>query len=266
MPTGPRKKWRMRFSKWHALGNAYLVVERNELSEPLSPELVSRLCDPHYGAGADGVLEIAAVHGPEADALVWNPDGSLAELSGNGARIAAMWLARRSAVAFPLVRMGERTVAARIDGDGVEVDLGPVDVSRPEALEVGGERLEFTPVSIGNPHAVFRREPTRAELLRLGPLVEGHERFPARTNVQLVRADGPGDLTVRVWERGAGETLASGSSAAAAAAAAVTHGWCESPVRVHLPGGTLLVDIREGRATLSGPVTEIFRGETVSDP
>jgi diaminopimelate epimerase len=169
-------------------------------------------------------------------------------------------------VAFPLVRMGERTVAARIDGDDVEVDLGPVDAGRPEALEVGGERLEFTPVSIGNPHAVFRREPTRAELLRLGPLVEGHDRFPARTNVQLVRADGPGDLTVRVWERGAGETLASGSSAAAAAAAAVTHGWCESPVRVHLPGGTLLVDIREGRATLSGPVTEIFHAETVSEP
>jgi diaminopimelate epimerase len=256
----------MRFSKWHALGNAYLVVERSELSEPLSPEVASRLCDPHYGVGADGVLEIAAVHGAEADVVVWNSDGSVAELSGNGARIAAMWLARRSAVAFPLVRIGGRTLAARIDGDEVEVDLGPVDVGRPEALEVRGKRLEFTPVSIGNPHAVFRREPTRRELLRLGPLVESHERFPTRTNVQLVRADGPADLTVRVWERGVGETLASGSSAAAAAAAAVAQGWCESPVRVHLPGGTLLVDIREGRATLSGAVTEILTGVTVSEP
>ena len=132
------------------------------------------------------------------------------------------------------------------------MDLGPIDVGFPESIEVDGERLEVTPVSVGNPHAVVRREPTREELLRLGPLVERHERFPQRTNVQLVRPDGPTDLTVLVWERGAGETLSSGSSAAAAAAAAVTHGWCESPLRVHLPGGTLSVDIREGRAILTG--------------
>ena len=118
-------------------------------------------------------------------------------------------------------------------------------------------------MSVGNPHAVVRREPTREELLRIGPLIENHERFPGRTNVQLVRPDGPTDLTVAVWERGAGETRSSGSSAAAAAAAAVVHGWCRSPLRVHLPGGTLDVDIREGRAIVSGPVVEIFRGETV---
>ncbi|HLF68326.1 MAG TPA: hypothetical protein VI503_03200, partial [Gaiellaceae bacterium] len=145
----------------------------------------------------------------------------------------------------------------------VEVDLGLAEVGRPEALDVDGERLEFTPVSVGNPHAVIRREPTREDLLRLGPLVERHERFPDRTNVQLVRPDGESDLTVLVWERGAGETPSSGSSAAAAAAAAVVHGWCRSPVRVHLPGGTLNVDIREGRAILSGPAEEICRGETL---
>lgn len=254
----------MRFSKWQALGNTYLVVERADLPGPLSSDDARWLCDPHHGVGADGVLEIAEIRGAEADVVVWNPDGSGAELSGNGARIAAMWLARRSAVAFPRVRLGGRTVPARIEGDEVEVDLGPVEVGRPEALEVDGERLEFTPVSVGNPHAVIRREPVRDELLRLGPLVERHERFPSRTNVQLVRPDGPGDLTALVWERGAGETLASGSSAAAAAAAAVVHGWCESPVRVHLPGGTLVVDLREGRAIVSGPVAEIFQGETVS--
>lgn len=253
----------MRFSKWHVLGNAYLLVERAELVEPLSPDEARALCDPHTGVGADGVLEVVEVHGAEASVAVWNPDGSRAELSGNGARIAAMWLARRSGVAFPRVRMGERTIPARIEGDHVEVDLGPVDVGRPEALELEGERLELTPVSIGNPHAVLRREPTREELLRLGPLVERHVRFPERTNVQLVRAEGPNDLTVRVWERGVGETSTSGSSAAAAAAVAVAHGWCETPVRVHLPGGTLTVDIREGRAVLSGPVAEVFRGELV---
>ena len=253
----------MRFSKWHALGNTYLLLERAELTDPLSSDDARALCDPSTGVGADGVLEVVDVRGSEADVLVWNRDGSTAELSGNGARIAAMWLARRSAVAFPRVRLGERTIPARVEGDDVEVDLGPVDVGRPEALDLGDERVEFTPVSVGNPHAVLRREPGRDELLRLGPLVERHERFPGRTNVQLARSDGPNDLTVLVWERGVGETRASGSSAAAAAAAAVVHGWCESPVRVHLPGGTLEVDIREGRAVLSGQVVEIFRGETV---
>lgn len=253
----------MRFSKWHALGNAYLLVERGDLPAALVPDEVRRLCDPNYGIGADGILEVTDIRGAEADIVVWNPDGSRAEVSGNGARIAALWLARRSGVAFPRVRLGERLVPARVSGDEVEVDLGLAEVGAPEPIEVGGERLEFTPVSVGNPHAVFRREPERDELLRLGPLVERHERFPERTNVQLVRADSPGDLSIVVWERGAGETLASGSSAAAAAAAAVTHGWCKSPVRVHLPGGTVAVDLREGRAILSGPVAEIARGETV---
>ena len=229
------------------------------------PALPVRVRDAS-GAGDTvvAVLGLMLAMQAEADVAVWNPDGSRAELSGNGARIAALWLARRSGVAFPRVRLGERLIPARVDGDDVEVDLGHVDVGRPEALEVDGERLEFTPVSVGNPHAVLRREPERQELLRLGPLVERHGRFPERTNVQLVRADAPGDLTVLVWERGAGETLASGSSAAAAAAAAVAHGWCESPVRVHLPGGTVTVDIREGRAILSGRVVEVAVGETVS--
>jgi diaminopimelate epimerase len=253
----------MRFSKWHALGNSYLLVERPDPERALAPADALRLCDPHHGVGADGVLEVTDVRGAEADVVVWNPDGSRAELSGNGARIAAMWLARRSGVAFPRIHIGERVLPARVEGDEVEVDLGTVHVGRPEALNVDTERIEVTPVSVGNPHAVVRREPSRDELLRLGPLIERHERFPDRTNVQLVRADGPHDLTVAVWERGAGETLASGSSAAAAASAAVVHGWCTSPVRVHLPGGTLTVDVREGRAILSGPVMEIFRGETV---
>ncbi len=254
----------MRFSKWHALGNAYLLVERADVGDALTAADVVGLCDPHHGVGADGILEVVDVRGAEADVVVWNPDGSQAELSGNGARIAALWLARRSGVAFPRIHLGDRVVPARVDGDDVEVDLGPVHVSRPEALTIDGERLELTPVSVGNPHAVVRRDPTGDELRRLGPLIERDERFPERTNVQLVRVDSPHDLTVAVWERGAGETLASGSSAVAAAAAAVVHGWCTSPVNVHLAGGTLTVDVREGRAVLSGPAVEIFRGETTS--
>jgi diaminopimelate epimerase len=251
----------MRFSKWHALGNSYLLVERAELRDALTPEAVRRACDVHTGVGSDGLLEIASVDGAEAEVVIWNPDGSRAEISGNGARIVALWLARRSGVAFVRLRAGGRRLPARIDGDSVEIDLGEVEVGRPEPLDVAGERLEFTPVSVGNPHAVIRRDATRADLLRLGPLVERHERFPARTNVQLVRVDGPSDLSVLVWERGAGETQASGSSAAAAAAAAIVHGWCDGPVRVRLPGGVLGVDLRDGRAVLDGPAEEICRGD-----
>jgi diaminopimelate epimerase len=143
------------------------------------------------------------------------------------------------------------------DGAEVEMDMGAVEVAETETIRVNGEDVELTPVSVGNPHAVIRRDPDRAELLRLGPLVETHERFPERTNVQLVRADGMHDLAVGVWERGAGETLSSGTSAVAASAAAVANGWCESPVTVHLAGGNLEVELAGGHARLTGPAEEI---------
>ena len=142
------------------------------------------------------------------------------------------------------------------------MDMGAVEVGEPETIDVAGEPVELVPVSVGNPHAVIRREPDRDELLRLGPLVENHVRFPERTNVQLVRVDGPNEVTVGVWERGAGETLSSGTSAVAVAGAAVRHGWCESPVTVHLAGGDLVVTVDEGmNASLVGPAEEICRLE-----
>ncbi len=255
----------MRLSKWQALGNDYLLVEPAELTEPLTPELVERLCDYHYGVGSDGLLELVSVDGAAAELRIWNPDGSTAELSGNGARIAAAWLSRRSGAELVELHVRERVVAARVGEDGVvELDVGPAVVGETETLDLDGEEVEFTPVSVGNPHAVVRREPERADLLRLGPLIERHARFPARTNVQLVRVDGPHDVTVGVWERGAGETLSSGTSSVAAAAAAVAHGWCESPVEVHLPGGDLRVELdADYRARLIGPATEICRIELV---
>jgi diaminopimelate epimerase len=144
----------------------------------------------------------------------------------------------------------------------VEIDLGPVEVGRPEVLDVDGG-LELTPASVGNPHAVVRLDAaTREDLLRLGPALETHPRFPERTNVQLLRVDGRHELTVLVWERGAGETAASGSSSAAAAAVAVARGWAESPVTLHLPGGDLHVRLDAGRATLAGPVERISTGES----
>jgi diaminopimelate epimerase len=253
----------MRFSKWHGLGNDYLLVERAEVGSPLAPTLVRRLCDYHLGIGSDGILEVVSADDLRAEVVIWNPDGSTAELSGNGTRIAARWLARRGGADEVTISVGPREVAARMRGGlEVEMDMGPVEVFPVETLEVDGTLLEFTPVSVGNPHAVIRRDPERVELVRLGPLVENHPRFPERTNVQLVRVNSRSDATVGVWERGAGETLSSGTSACAVAGAAVANGWCESPVTVHLAGGDLRVEIDERfHARLTGPAQEICTGE-----
>jgi diaminopimelate epimerase len=192
--------------------------------------------------------------------VIWNPDGSTAEMSGNGTRIAAAWLAAREGVDEIEVRVGPRVVRARILGGGlVEQELGPVEVGERET--VAG--VSFVPVSVGNPHAVVEGDPE--ELPRIGPLLETHERFPERTNVQLARVDGDHDLTVGVWERGAGETLSSGTSAVAASAAAVANGWCESPVTVHLAGGDLRVELARGEATLTGPAEEICTVELAEE-
>ena len=253
----------MRFWKWHALGNSYLVVEREELGSPLEPKLATRLCDPRYGIGSDGVLEVVAVEGTQAEIVIWNPDGSVAEFSGNGSRIAAAWLGRHAGSAQVTVGVAGRSYPAAIRDDGtIAMGVGDVEVGEIETLELDGERVELTAVSVGNPHAIVRTDADRETLLRLGPGLETHPRFPDRTNVQLVRVDGVNELTVLVWERGAGETSASGSSAVAVAAAAVTNGWCESPVTVRMPGGELRVELDdENRITLIGPAEEICEGE-----
>ncbi|HWJ32451.1 MAG TPA: diaminopimelate epimerase [Gaiellaceae bacterium] len=232
----------MRSSKWHALGNVYLLVEQ---VEPLTAERAREL-----SRDTDGVLEVDGNR-----VTVWNPDGSVAEMSGNGARIAAAWLARETGERSVSLRVGDRDVTATVDGDNVALDVGRVEVGAPETLDVEGDQVEFTPVSVGNPHAVVRRDP--ADVRHLGPLLEHHPRFPSRTNVQLVRVDGEHDVTVGVWERGAGETTASGTSSVAAAAAAIANGWCTSPVTVHMPGGDLFVEIVDGEARLTGPAVEL---------
>jgi diaminopimelate epimerase len=249
----------MQFSKWHGLGNDYLLVERAELAFPLTPARVQKICDYHFGVGSDGIVEVTSANKDHADVVIWNPDGSTAELSGNGTRIAARWLARRTGAETVRISVGAREVVASMqNGRQVEMAMGRVEVGDTETIDVAAEEIELVPVSVGNPHAVIRREPDRDELLRLGPLVERHERFPERTNVQLVRLDGPHAVTVGVWERGAGETLSSGTSAVAVAGAAVRHGWCESPVTVHLAGGDLVVILDNNlNATLVGPAEEI---------
>jgi diaminopimelate epimerase len=225
----------MKLSNWHALGNSYLLAEGADLSAE----------DVRRAVGeADGIVQVVAT-GPEwAEVVIWNPDGSTAEMSGNGTRIAARWLADRTGAEHVRVRVGPREVAARmLGGADVEQNLGPVEVGAPETVD----GIEFVPVSVGNPHAVVQGSP--AEISRIGPLLETHPRFPERTNVQVVHVDGPGQVTARVWERGVGETTASGTSAVAVAAA--THD--DGEVIVHFPGGDLLVRLDGGRAYLTGP-------------
>jgi diaminopimelate epimerase len=250
----------MRFWKWHALGNSYLIVE-----EQLDADLARRLCDLRYGIGSDGVVEVVGLNGATAEIVIWNPDGSVAEFSGNGSRIAAAWLGARAGTPQVTIAVAGRAYPAAIRDDGtIATGVGDVEVGKTETIELGDERIEFTAVSVGNPHAVVRLAADRDDLLRLGPLIERHERFPERTNVQLVGVGGPNELTVLVWERGAGETSASGSSAVASAAAAVANGWCESPVTVHMPGGDLRVELDdEARITLVGPAEEICEGDVL---
>jgi diaminopimelate epimerase len=230
----------MRSSKWHALGNVYLLVERAELT---SDEARANVGD------ADGIVQVFASRSDSADVVIWNPDGSTAEVSGNGTRIAARWLAERTGAPLVRIRTGGREIVARmLDGGDVEQDMGAVLVGPPERVE----GIELVTVSVGNPHAVVQGDP--AEITRLGPLLETHERFPDRTNVQVVRVERPGEVTARVWERGVGETSASGTGAVAIVAA--THGDGDE-VLVHFPGGDLRVRLDAGRAYLTGPAERL---------
>jgi diaminopimelate epimerase len=227
----------MRSSRWQAQGNVYLVTDDG----PLTPDSVRTDV-----GDADGILEVFRTGGDWLEIAIWNPDGSRAEMSGNGTRIAASWLAERTGADEVVVRIGPREVHARmLPGDLVEQNLGAVSVGEPE--EVDGIRL--TTVDVGNPHAVVEGDP--AELPRIGPLLEVHERFPRRTNVQVARRTSTG-IEARVWERGAGETASSGSSAVAVAAAF----GCE-PVVVSFPGGELTVRFVGAEALLTGPATRV---------
>jgi diaminopimelate epimerase len=226
----------MRFSRWQALGNVYLVAP------PLPDATPERVRE--WVGDADGLVEVNRIADDAAEVVIWNADGSQAELSGNATRIAAAWLARQTSAEAVRILAGDREVLVRFRPDGLaEQSMGEVRVGEPEEVE----GVRFTPVDVGNPHAVVRGDP--AEVTRLGPLLETHARFPQRTNVQVARVDGDGVVTARVWERGVGETASSGTGAVAVAAACVGEG--ETVVR--FPGGALTVRIEDGRATLIGP-------------
>jgi diaminopimelate epimerase len=229
----------MTSSRWHAHGNVYLVAD----DDALTPERVRELA-----RGTDGILQVLRVEGDMVEIVIWNTDGSIAEMSGNGTRIAGAWLMDRSGGTEAQVVVGPLTVTVRQVGERLyESAMGEVTVGELETVD----GIELTTVVVGNPHAVVVGDPD--DVTRLGPMLETHARFPDRTNVQIAHVDGPGHVTARVWERGVGETTASGSSAVAVAAA--THG--EGDVVVHFPGGDLQVRLRDGRAWLTGPAEPV---------
>jgi diaminopimelate epimerase len=260
----------MRFAKWQGLGNHYLIVEREAWPLALTPARARRICNPNFGVGGDGILEVSEEEGTPR-MTVWNPDGSQAENCGNGIRMVARYLdAAGRLPADGRVLTGGGPVTVRILDDGrVEVRMGrarfPAGEAREE-LRVGDQAVELAEVSMGNPHAIVEHPDPAAVVRSLGPSIEVAERFPQRTNVEFVRAEGPSELTMRVWERGVGETLACGTGACAAAVAAVRLGGLRSPVTVHLAGGDLEVAVDDDlEVTMTGPAEEVYRGELSGD-
>jgi len=275
------------FYKGHSLGNDYLVIDPRAADFSLNAATVRALCDRHFGIGADGVLVPRPSRRANFGLRIWNPDGSEAEKSGNGLRIFARYLqaTKRTRRRRFTVETPGGVVAVEIHTNGsrnateISVEMGratfrpaslPCSIEVDELLErpivVNGRMLHFTGVSVGNPHCVLLarrgRSWSREDLLALGPVLSTHPAFPRGVNVQLVKPAGRRRLRVLIWERGAGETLASGSSACAAAAAAVRLGRVESPVTVESPGGALEVAVGKDFAlTLHGPVADVAEGE-----
>jgi len=278
----------MRFEKWQALGNDYLIVESEELPCELTPARVRRLCDSHFGVGADGVLLLSAAENPEhvASLRIFNPDGSEAELSGNGAREAILYLRRRGWTDKDEFTIGTAAGEIRptITGpDTCMVDMGRAALTSEDfpggtqdgrgELEASGRTWRFRHVSIGNPQCAIRVA-SEAELAELdveaiGPEIEGSEMFPNRTNVSWYAelAAGPhARIRARIYERGVGETLSSGTGATGATVAYVeehggNHRDAVTRVTVVLDGGELEVEIGEGlHVNLTGWARPVYRG------
>ena len=270
----------VRFEKWQALGNDYLILEAAALPFELSPERVRRLCDPHLGPGGDGLLELSESGAPGfvARLRIFNPDGSEAELSGNGAREAILYLRRSGWTAADTfsIETAAGEIRPTITGETTcRVDMGRARLRSkdfpggPEdgcgELEAGGRRWRFQHVSIGNPQCAIRLETQEEleglDLAAIGPEIERAPLFPNRTNTSFWCELSPDAIRARIFERGVGETLSSGTGASGAAVAHVLRGG-DSPVTVRLDGGELEVDVDESlHVDLTGWAVPVYRGE-----
>ena len=275
----------MRFSKYHGLGNDYLVIPAADWSKEFSEAAIRMICHRHYGVGSDGIL-VGPLESTRADfgLRIFNPDGSAAEKSGNGLRIFARWLVDEgfsNRLAFTVETPGGvTTCTVRPDRGSVTVKMGkvyfdsaliPVIGNKREVLNeklvIAGQDLIICAATVGNPHCVVLRQQPSADLARrLGPLIEHHPFFPKRTNVQFMEVLDRSAILIEIWERGAGYTLASGSSSTAAAAVARRLGLCDSKITVHMPGGEQQIQLDENyMATMSGPVRKVCTGEIAGE-
>ena len=271
----------MRFEKWQALGNDYVIVESEELPWELTAERIRRICDPHFGIGSDGVLVLSPSEDPAivAELRIFNPDGSEAELSGNGVRQATLYLRRHrwtgddtfsiSAASGPVTSTitSERTATVAMGTAATasaDYPSGPDDGSG--TVSAGGREWAFQFVSIGNPQCSIEAgsELEALDLAAIGPEIERSDLFPNRTNVSFTRTDGS-RVRARIFERGVGETLSSGTGASGAAVAAVLRG-SQSPLTVELDGGALEVEVSPGlEVRLSGWAEPVIAGELSSE-
>jgi len=274
----------MKFYKYHGLGNDYLVMDpADDVTEP-SPSRIRVICHRNYGMGSDGIL-----FGPNETASadfavrIFNPDGSEAEKSGNGLRIFARFLYDRGRVGhdpFSIATIGGNVKATVHDDMMISVDMGTVSfnseripVAGPprqvlnDRLFIDGQELIYSAATIGNPHCVVIRDAISPELARnLGPKLEIHPNFPNRTNVQFMKIIDRANIRLEIWERGAGYTLASGSSSSAAAAVAYRLGLADQDITVHMPGGKLLIRVgKDLSITLKGPVIRVGEGTMDSE-
>ncbi|HYX85027.1 MAG TPA: diaminopimelate epimerase [Gaiellales bacterium] len=249
----------MRFQKWQGAGNAYLVIEASEVACELTPARVARICHADLGAGSDGILVIDGRR-----VRILNPDGSEAEFSGNGTRIAAAYVGGRDGVTEVALETLKGPVAASVGGATVTVEAGAAALDGPDHRPNGGDppAPAYTFVELGNPHCVIEAADVDAlDLAAAGAPIERHPWFPNRTNVEFYRPVSKHEIRMRVWERGAGETLSSGSGSSAAAVAAVVAGRAASPVTVHADGGDLVVEVSPDLAVrLTGPVEQVLVG------
>jgi diaminopimelate epimerase len=268
----------VRFEKWQALGNDYVIVEERELPFGLTPGRIRRICTPHTGVGSDGILLLRETdeRGFVAEIVIYNPDGSEAELSGNGVRQAVMYLRRNGWVdtdSFS-VRTAAGEIRPRIEGDLCTMDMGRARLRSETDFPTGGEdgtgtvtaagrRFSFQFVQVGNPQCTIEVDEPLEELplAHYGREIERDQQFPNRTNVSFWHRGGDGEVHARIFERGVGETMASGTGATGAAVAAVLRG-ADSPVTVAMAGGRLAVEVGEDmHVSLTGWAKPVYRGE-----
>ena len=254
----------MRFTKMHGVGNDFIIFAPEEVAGRDLPDLARRACDRHFGVGADGILVPDYSEVADLKMVYFNSDGSSSEMCGNGIRCLARYAKDRELVGGNALRVetGAGVKKVVLCGDGASlVDMGPPAFD--SELELHGFR--FFRISMGNPHAVALLGSEEAvgalNLKEIGPPIENDPLFPEKTNVEFVYVRGRREIRMRIWERGAGETLASGSGSCAAAVAAVRLGLAQSPVRVHLDGGAVEIEWDGGPVYMNGPTAYVCEGD-----